>query len=104
MDSFTMNSFVKLGKVSNRKFALYFNDEVMNLCDTKAEVKVEWLSVVYDYYMELIKQYSQDEKNTSQSGAQQSQVGAEALAKIREDERKLLEKARESVKICYVLY
>ena len=93
MDSFTMNSFVKLGKVSNRKFALYFNDEVMNLCDTKAEVKVEWLSVVYDYYMELIKQYSQDEKNTSQS-----------VAKIREDERKLLEKARNSVKICQILY
>ncbi len=94
MDSFNMNSFVKVGKVTNNhKYALYFNDEVMNICDTKAEVKVEWLSVVYDEYMELVKQYSQDEKNTSQSGA-----------KIREDERKLLEKARDSVKICFICF
>ena len=81
------------GKYYCRKYALYYNDDVMNMCDSKEEVKIDWLSTVYDEYMELVKQYSKDEKNTSQSGA-----------KIREDERKLLEKARESVKICYVLY
>jgi hypothetical protein len=81
------------GKYYCRKFALYYNDDVMNMCDSRNEIKIDWLSTVYDEYIDLVKQYSLDEKNTSQS-----------CAKIREDERKLLEQARNSVKICQILY
>ena len=81
------------GKYYCRKYALYYNDDIMNMCDSREEIKIDWLSTVYDEYMDLVKQYSQDEKNTSQS-----------CAKIREDERKLLEQARNSVKICQILY
>ena len=74
------------------KHAIYYNDDIMNICDSEEDVKMYQLEIIIDEYNNLVKMFESSDMYKLKSRAE-----------ISTEKRRILNKACDKVKICKIL-